>query len=353
MQASRHLEMFSPTSKRKTMKDQYTTTEIGRVTYGGENDQPYCLAWSPDGKYLAIGDNALPAPAVKVWRVEESGISPVATYTGHSDEVSSVAWSPDGSRIASGSLDGIVQVWEAETAKQILTYRGHLLDGIQVLKVAWSPDGSRIASSEGGPAAEYAYAVQVWEAETARQVFTYRDHAAAIYALAWSPDGSHVASGSYDSTLHLWEWGSGKRSVTYRQPSWVHAVAWSSDGTRIAAALDDYMVQVWDTRAHRPHLVYQAHDGKTSVFPFAYTADLAFSPNGRCLLTGTSDSVVQICDTAKGEPLFTAALDEEADRSHAEGVVAVAWSPRPELLALAVLDGTVRIWRISDSGASL
>ncbi len=113
------------------------------------------------------------------------------------------------------------------------------------------------------------------------------------------------------------------------------------------------MVQIWDTLAHQPHLIYQAHDGKTSFFPFAYTAELSWSPDGRSLLTGTSDSVVQIRDTATGEPLFTTALDEEADRSHAEGVVAVAWSPRQEWIALAVLDGTVRIWRIGDSGAGL
>jgi eukaryotic-like serine/threonine-protein kinase len=330
----------------------YAASEFEKLTYPGESDQPYCLAWSPDGKYLVIGDNAQPTPAVKVWRVEESGLSPLSTYSGHRDEVSCVAWSPDGRRIASGGLDGIVQVWEAETARQILTYRGHVLEGIQVLAVAWSPDGQVVASSEGGPALEYPYAVQVWEAETARQVFTYRDHSAACYALAWSPDGTRLASGSYDSSLHVWEWGSGKRSATYRHPGWIHAASWSPDGTRIAVALDDFMVQIWDVLTHRPHQVLQAHDGKTSFFPFSYTAALAYSPDGRCLLTGSSDGVVMIFDTASGEPLFTKALAEEPDRAHAEGIVAVAWSPVQELIALAVLDGTVRIWRVEASPAS-
>ena len=330
------------------MKISCMASEIGRITYGGERDQPYCLAWSPDGKYLAVGDNAVPSPAVNVWRVEDADLSPVATYSEHRDEVSSVAWSPDGSRIASSSLDGMVHVWEAKTAIAVLTYRGHILEGIQVLKVAWSPDGSRIASSEGGPVTEYPYSVQIWEAENAKHLFSYRNHSAAISTLAWSPDGTRIASGSYDGTLHVWQWENGTRDVTYRHPGWVHAIAWSPNGTLIGVALDDYMCHIWDTRVHQPRFIYQAHDGLRSLFPFAYTADLAFSPDGSMLLTGSSDSVVQIRSTTTGELVYTRACTDDDERSHADGIVTVAWSPQQQLIALAVLDGTVRIWRISD-----
>jgi WD40 repeat protein len=55
---------------------------------------------------------------------------------------------------------------------------------------------------------------------------------------------------------------------------------------------------------------------------------------------------VQIWDVATCDLLQNCALDNETDRSHTEGVVAVAWSPRAELVALVILDGTVRMWRI-------
>lgn len=324
--------------------------EMARVTYEGESDQPYCLAWSPDGKYLAFGDNVLPAPTVQVWRVEKAGAALVATYTGHRDEVfggvNTVAWSPDGTRIASASHDGSVEVWEAETGRRLLTYRGHVQEGTWVLKAAWSPDGRCIASCEGG-LAEKDYAVQVWEAETGRHLLTYGGHHAAIYALAWSPDGTRIASGSYDSTLQIWERISGACLACHRHPGWVHAVAWSPDGVRIAAALDDYMVQIWSASTHQPLLTRPAHDGKTSHFPFAYTADLAWSPDGHYLLTGSSDGVMQICDADSGELSLSIAVDEsEPDRAHACGIVAVAWSSKWEKIALIVLDGTVRAWLV-------
>jgi WD40 repeat protein len=65
-----------------------------------------------------------------------------------------MVWSPDGKRIASGSEDNTVQVWDASTGKNLFTYRGHT-SAVNV--VAWSPDGKRIASVG---AAENT--VQVW-----------------------------------------------------------------------------------------------------------------------------------------------------------------------------------------------
>ena len=47
------------------------------------------------------------------------------TFKGHSDYVDAVAWSPNGQFIASGSWDGIVQVWDAHTGAIVTTYKGH------------------------------------------------------------------------------------------------------------------------------------------------------------------------------------------------------------------------------------
>jgi WD40 repeat protein len=317
------------------------------IRYPGEHDQAHCLAWSPDGRHLAFGDDARPHPTVQVWRVDGGKADFFLAYLGHRGEVTALSWSPDGERIASASMDGMVHIWDVASGKRLRAYRGHVGEETWVLDVAWSPDGTRIASAEGGPGEERQYGVHVWEAATGAHLLTYQGHDAAIYSLAWSPDSTWVASGSYDSTVQVWEAGSGALLASHPHPGWVHAVAWSPDGSRVAAALDDYMVQVWDAETGEPRLTYQAHDDQQSFYPFAYTASLAWSPDGRCLLTGSSDGVMQVFTAATGDLLFNHALDGQTDRSHTDGILRVAWSPREEgLIALIVLDGTVRLWLV-------
>src|SRR5207253_4425410 len=47
------------------------------------------------------------------------------TYRGHAESVYAMAWSPDSTCIASASSDRTVQVWDAATGKNLLTYHGH------------------------------------------------------------------------------------------------------------------------------------------------------------------------------------------------------------------------------------
>jgi eukaryotic-like serine/threonine-protein kinase len=65
------------------------------------------VAWSPDGKYLALGT----VDALYVWKVGTG--KDILSYPGHTDTVKTVAWSPDGKRLASGSADHTVRVWHA------------------------------------------------------------------------------------------------------------------------------------------------------------------------------------------------------------------------------------------------
>src|SRR5216683_890945 len=139
---------------------------------------------------LAVADGDL------IWWI--TGPYPLYTYRGHSLGVNAVAWSPDSTRIASGSDDGMVQVWDATNGGNVFTYRGHASN--VVYAVAWSPDGTRIASGSGDGT------VQVWDATDGRHVFTYRGHAgSAVEGVAWSPDGRRIASGGDDSTVQVWD----------------------------------------------------------------------------------------------------------------------------------------------------
>src|SRR5207302_858402 len=69
------------------------------------------IAFSPDGRRVALGTNG--DPTVRV-RDAETG-KELLTLRGHEGEVCCVAFSPDGRRIASGSEDKSVRIWDADS----------------------------------------------------------------------------------------------------------------------------------------------------------------------------------------------------------------------------------------------
>jgi WD40 repeat protein len=66
-----------------------------------------CLAYSPDGQFLASGSTD---QAVRIWDLVTGQES--RTLVGHTDWVTGVAFSPDGRRLASSSHDGTIKIWD-------------------------------------------------------------------------------------------------------------------------------------------------------------------------------------------------------------------------------------------------
>ena len=58
-------------------------------------------------------------------------------------EIESMAWSPDGKYLAIGSEDGTMRIWDSKTWKTIKVLEGH---AGSVYSISWSPDGKYLAS---------------------------------------------------------------------------------------------------------------------------------------------------------------------------------------------------------------
>src|SRR5262249_19600254 len=145
----------------------------------------------------------------------------------HQPWVYGVAWSPDGQRIVSACAQERAQVWTVVDGKTRATYHQ---PGVQ--QVAWFPDGARIATAGDTT-------VQIWDATTGAQVLTFRGHSDPIRALALSPDGQRVASGGHDTTAPVWEAATGRLLFTYTgHRDWILSLAWSPDGRYVASAGD-------------------------------------------------------------------------------------------------------------------
>jgi hypothetical protein len=109
----------------------------------------------------------------------------------------SVAFSPDGRRLVTGSTDGQLTLWDAETGQEIDTIRQATSGGY--VSAAFTPNGRWVVSAGEN------CTVQVLDPTTLQPIHTFRGHLGPIRCLAISPDGNFLARGSTDKTVKLWD----------------------------------------------------------------------------------------------------------------------------------------------------
>jgi len=181
--------------------------------------QRRALAFSPDGNYLAAGG--------KVWNAE-NGTEVITLYSAEEHAVC-LRFSPNGKRIASVDLNGILKIWDAGTATELLAVRVDKEVIRQISLISFSPDGNQIvtAGSDG--------TVRIWDSNTGAETMTLRGHADIITAVNFSPDGKRIISGSRDGTAKVYDATTGAELLTLQAGSVVTTVAFSPDGKTVAA----------------------------------------------------------------------------------------------------------------------
>jgi WD40 repeat protein/serine/threonine protein kinase len=230
---------YSPDGKRIASVDDGGTVKLwdaatGRMLMvlcrGQRRQQRRGLAFSPDGKYLAAGG--------KVWNAENG--TEVMALHGAEEHAVCLRFSPDGERIASVDLNGMLKVWDAGTAKELLAVRVDEEVIRQISLISFSPDGNQIVSagSDG--------TVRIWDTNTGAETMTLRGHTDIVTAVNFSPDGKRIISGSKDGTARVYDATTGAELLTLQAGSLVTTVAFSPDGKTVAAGTIDGTV-LWES----------------------------------------------------------------------------------------------------------
>ncbi|MBO0719933.1 MAG: PD40 domain-containing protein [Blastocatellia bacterium] len=157
---------------------------------------------------------------------------------------------------------------------------------------------------------------------------------------------------------YLWHLSHGYSSTLQHDYS-IFAVAFSPDGKRLATVSVDHAVKLWDvaTRLEMLTINRDLPDGnqhvtgdpgnklweattakeKTNLNGYVVHPSVAFSPDGKKLLTGGSDCNARVWDAVTGQVLLTLG-------GHSKAVYSVAFSPDGRRLATASIDHTVKLW---------
>src|SRR5262249_20872699 len=129
------------------------------------------LAFSPDGRMLAVGGTDSEGPGEKgwllLWELKADGPVVTASFEWEKAVVHAVAFSPDGKEMAAG-MSNSVQLWRVKEGQ--LLARGTLPgDGGRVSSLAFGPGGKTLAV--GGGRISHSRARGIWEHKLSRDLF--------------------------------------------------------------------------------------------------------------------------------------------------------------------------------------
>jgi WD40 repeat protein len=302
------------------------------------HDGPSCLAFSPDGKRLAVGcsNGSVKLREVATGKEQEtleSGLS----------YVSCVAFSPpDGKVLVAGSAEA-VKLFDTSLPKReprtlTLRVRGYPF-GATCLTFA--PDGNHLFGN-------WSHMVG-WDVNGKRDDVEFDDRsqsdrdfdtsAFSVESMAFAPDGQTVALGGHDGQLVLWDAVMRKKQATLRkragEESPVVVLGFTPDGKTLVSG-DGKLISLWDCAGKKLQGSFPGPAQPMALAKDCKTLASAAAPKG---LFDKPPAEVVLWEVVSGNKRATL-------EGHRDGITCLAFSPDGTILASGSNDTRVILWDI-------
>jgi WD40 repeat protein len=274
-----------------------------------------CVAWPMNGRFLAFG-----AADGSVWGISEKGDAE-ALDGRHEGTVESIALSPSGELLVSGGADGTLRLFDARSRRQLAVLRGHTN---RVRQVAISPDGSMVASCGADGT------VRVWGIGGLNPV-VLRGNKHFVSSVRFLKNDQLVTT-SWDNSIRMWDRLSGETTRLLRADA--HVITRSQLGIsqkRSLLAVAEGLrkgIRVYTL----PGLELSQTLGDT---PFT-AGSVAISPDGSLIALGSGKGELYVWQVSTGELLAQTQQDDK-------NLLVMCFSPDSSQLAIGSDDGVVRL----------
>ena len=309
--------------------------EVGDHTHAVASAQ-----FSPDGTVVATGSLSLP---VQLW--DARTYRPLASLDhldAQGDQVTKPIFSPDGRWILTFNVGASAKLWDSQSHQRIAELKGdpaHQDAAQTVVRAAFSPDGSRVTTVVSRDRRAYVFDPRAPQTVVTLPTGTAEGHSDYVTDAGFNPDGSQVVTASADKTARVWDARTGTdRMAPLQHLGYVTSAAFTLDGARIVTGSADQIVRVWSaSRSDRPIELRGHTAGVSSVtFPAQAAARGADPSLANLVLTTSQDGSARVWDMTTGSSVMV--LPGRA------GQVAAAISPDGRTLVTGREEGLVQIY---------
>ncbi|HLW68171.1 MAG TPA: WD40 repeat domain-containing protein [Gemmataceae bacterium] len=280
-------------------------------------NRPWCVAFSPDGKTLAVGASD---KQIHLFDVETG--RHLRCFGSHLDYVWTIAFSPDGKWIASGGrADFPVRIWSLDGVEQ-KPCEGEHQGGIT--KIKFFKDGKRLIMSGGS----WDPTLRVWDFPNRKQLVDMKGHTDYIDAMDLASNERIAVTASRDGTWRLWDVRNGRQvGQGPIQGEWVKDLALAKDSRSFVMCADSRFV-IYEIASRDIRMEFAEDFGA-----------VAYSQDG--VLMAAGGAALSLRESATGAELWRV----ENLGSVGAGNCALAFSPDGNMVAVSGASGLVYIWQ--------
>jgi WD40 repeat protein len=320
------------------------------------------MALSADGKLLAGGNDGKPGKANDVFLWDAASGKQLAVLEGHQTPITHLAFSADGKLLLSAGPDatpfletkvikGSIRVWEMPGGKlvkqlapagvgYVFSPNGRCMASFdQELKKPrlWDLDTDKEIATLPLGYCEYRFTpdgrslitggdtmLQLWDATTGREIRSFQGLVGhGTYPLAFSPDGKLLASYAHhwdNPAIRLWDVAKGIEVRPFGGHNLgIACLAFSPDGKSLLSGGVDQTARIWETTSGKELVLHDKHQAQVSA--------VAFSADGRTAASGDRANVTHVWDATTGKLLHRLPSELEVPKGSQPAICILRFSP--------------------------